>query len=77
MSVNTADMAGKATSCYTSHQDTFVGSLVGVDGSFNIVLSDCAFMPSLSCLNSTPSKLARKTFVRGDDVVFIGFDPIT
>lgn len=85
MSVNIQEKIGRPASCVLACGEVYDGILEGVDGSFNVLLSSCrcvseggeelaSFSSSTRNMKAPHGQLAKRTLIRGENVVYIGFD---
>ncbi|KPA73656.1 hypothetical protein ABB37_09597 [Leptomonas pyrrhocoris] len=69
MSVSLESLLHQPVCCHTAHGDEYRGTLEALDGSFDVVLSRCT--RSRGPPGHAPEPVV---FVRGENIVFIGFD---
>lgn len=85
MSVNLQEKVGRPALCALASGEVYYGTLEGVDGNFNTLLSSCMYESGEDAgtphsLVTTGKKrmpeprLAQHTLVRGENVVYIAFD---
>lgn len=85
MSVNLQEKVGRPALCVLASGEVYHGTLEGVDGNFNTLLSSCRYdsgedagLPrSFSTTDekrTSEPRLAKHTLVRGENVVYIAFD---
>ncbi|KAL7702893.1 LSM domain containing protein [Lotmaria passim] len=72
MSVSLDTLLHQPVCCHTAHGDDYRGTLVALDGSFNVVLAQCT--RSRGPPGDAPEALV---FVRGESIIYIGFDEAT
>jgi U6 snRNA-associated Sm-like protein LSm6 len=69
MSVSLDSLLHQPVCCHTAHGDEYRGILEGLDGNFDVMLSQCTRSRSLP--GQAPEQLV---FVRGENIVYIGFN---
>lgn len=81
--MNLHEKVGRPATCILASGEVYRGRLEGVDGSFNTLLSSCTcigeeekdhFLSSTSENNIGKPRIAARTLVRGENVVYIAFD---